>query len=109
MYSRGVSSLEHLRREAEILGPDPATNRLTSLGWAPVTYDAAGSLTSRDNLTFTWDPFAMLQRIQGPGLDRSYLYTADDERLAVIDQQLGGVETWRERLISLTRIRRLAL
>ncbi len=84
-----------------ILSPDPATNRLES----PFTYDAAGNLTSQPGWDaagnpigppdwyYTYDPFNMMTRARNASgsVTREYLYTADDERLAVLTP---GRELW---------------
>lgn len=71
---------------------DPDTNRLK----APFTYDAAGNLTSQPDASstptslqqwyYSYDPFHMMTRAfrSAGSITRQYVYTADDERLAVI-------------------------
>jgi RHS repeat-associated protein len=71
------------------LSPDPTTNRLQS----PVTYDDAGNLTSQPGWYYDYDPLNMMVHAQkaGGSIDRRFLYTADDERLAILTP---GRELW---------------
>jgi hypothetical protein len=63
------------------LGVSAATNRLTG---SP--YDAAGNVTSLFTLTeLTYDPFNRVTHLAGTGVNKSFLYTADDLRVGVID------------------------
>jgi hypothetical protein len=71
------------------LGVSAATNRLTA---SP--YDAAGNVTSLFTLTsLDYDPFNRVTYLAGTGVNKSFLYTADDLRVGVIDQQTG-TEDW---------------
>lgn len=69
---------------------DPATNRVKG-----VEYDAAGNVTSYYGHTYTYDEVNMTVRDDGGGLSKEYVYTADDERLAV--HTLGAGWTWTVR------------
>jgi RHS repeat-associated protein len=55
-----------------------ATNRLNS----PVTYDSAGDVTSWGGFAYTWDALGKLQTVTGTGINHTYLYTADGERIS---------------------------
>ena len=55
-----------------------ATNRLNS----PVTYDAAGDITSWGGFSYTWDALGKMQTVTGTGINHTYLYTADGERIS---------------------------
>ncbi len=65
-----------------------ATNRLNS----PVTYDAAGDVTYWGGYTYTWDALGKMQTVSGTGINHTYLYTADGERISDRDS-LGGTTT----------------
>lgn len=87
------------------LSPDGETNRLLN----PFTYDEAGNLTSQpgwDSLGnptgpaewfYAYDPFNMMSLAQkaGGSVVRRYVYTADDERLAILSD--NGRELWTVR------------
>ena len=67
---------------------DPSTNRIDAPGTA--TYDAAGNTISLSGITFEYDELNQLTHREpdsGPNDDSLWaaLYTADDERLAVLD------------------------
>ena len=68
-----------------------ATNRLTA-----ATYDGAGNMTSPGSLgshTYTWDAVKMVKTLaDSGGRQFEYVYTADDERIAVKDVNPG---IWR--------------
>lgn len=72
--------------------PNGATNRLQS----PYTYDAAGNLSSQPGWIYDYDAFNLITRAQSSGgsVFREHLYTADDERLAVLS---SGRERWSVR------------
>jgi len=55
-----------------------------------VSYDATGNVTSLGGRSFTWDAIAVMTRESGNGVTREFVYTADDERIAVYD-----AGTWR--------------
>ena len=79
--------------------PSTTTNRLKSANG--YSYDAAGNtLTTGGGHSYTWDGVNMMTTQSTPGLDYSFLYTADDERIAkfAINGQ-GGVNevTWTVR------------
>ncbi len=62
-----------------------ATNRLNS----PVTYDAAGDITSWGGFSYTWDALGKMQTVTGTGINHTYLYTADGERISDRDSLAG--------------------
>ena len=62
-----------------------ATNRLNS----PVTYDAAGDVTYWGGYTYTWDALGKMQTVSGTGINHTYLYTADGERISDRDNLAG--------------------
>ena len=67
---------------------EAAANRISGAG-----YDAAGNLTAFEGHTYSYDAFNMQTRdVMGPALIREYIYTADDERIAVYTPANG---TWR--------------
>lgn len=59
-----------------------------------MTYDAAGSVTAGNGATYTYDGTGMLIHSVGGSDDRQYIYTADDERIAVAQ---GVSWTWTVR------------
>lgn len=66
---------------------NPANNRIRE-----ATYDDAGNVTALGGHTYTYDALNMQARDQWGTLAREYIYTADDERIAVYDV---GTGTWR--------------
>jgi RHS repeat-associated protein len=77
-----------------IINIDPQTNRLRS----PDAYDTAGNLTShatkRTTQSYAWDPVGTMRNLSDTtGRNVHYLYTADDERLAVITPAGSGNQT----------------
>ena len=67
---------------------DEATNRLAS----PVTYDAAGNVTSWGGHTYEWSRLNRMWRTTGAGINESYAYTASGERI-LERNALDGTET----------------
>ena len=59
------------------IGVDAATNRLAS----PVTYDAAGNMTQRGVNIYAWTRENRMLTTTGTGINRSYVYTSDGERI----------------------------
>ena len=59
---------------------DPATNRLNN-----ATHDAAGNVTVLGFHTYSYDALNMQIRDVSPSGAREYVYTADDERIAVYE------------------------
>jgi YD repeat-containing protein len=49
---------------------------------APVTYDAADNMTAWGGHTYAFDSLGQLQRVTGTGINHTFLYTADGERIA---------------------------
>jgi RHS repeat-associated protein len=68
----------------------PSTNHLTS----GVSYDDAGSVTAANGAAYTYDGTGMMTRSIAGSDDRQYVYTADDERIAV---RQGFSWTWSVR------------
>ncbi len=67
-----------------------ATNRL-----ANTSYDGAGNVTAQGDLTFAYDAANMMTRAKSASVAAphvEYIYTADDERIAVRDLATGS---WR--------------
>jgi RHS repeat-associated protein len=58
----------------------PSTNHLTN---SDVSYDAAGSVTAASGANYSYDGTGMMTRSIAGSDDRQYVYTADDERIAV--------------------------
>jgi hypothetical protein len=72
----------------------------TTNHYARYSYDAAGNVTSDGQRQFTWDALGMLHATSfgGPqGRQFRYLYTADDERIAVIERKRGTDQVYRNR------------
>jgi RHS repeat-associated protein len=60
---------------------EPLTNHIKS---NQTGYDDAGNVTAMDgSFAYQYDPVGMMARQTGDGADRSYIYTASDERIAV--------------------------
>ena len=70
---------------------DPATNRLSG-----VAYDAAGNVTALGSHSYTYDAVNMQTRDASTSLVREFVYTADDERLAVYTVGAGWRWTVRD-------------
>jgi RHS repeat-associated protein len=59
-------------------------NRLAGCG-----YDAAGRMTACGGLTLSWTAAGELGKVQGTGINRSFLYTASGEKVMVRNELLG--------------------
>ncbi len=59
----------------------------------PITYDNAGNLTQWGTATYTYDELHMQQRLQDTNDNEYYLYTADDERVAVLETDSSNFQT----------------
>lgn len=68
--------------------PMLATNRITGAAYG----DGRGNVTAFEGHTYTYDGFNMQTRDVTPAVIREYIYTADDERIAVYTPTNG---TWR--------------
>jgi RHS repeat-associated protein len=75
---------------------DSATNHLTTSGITSdaVTYDAAGNVEAASGGIYTYDGTGMMTRAKVDADDRQFIYTADDERIAV---RQGQSWTWTVR------------
>ncbi|MHB8799137.1 MAG: RHS repeat-associated core domain-containing protein [Thermoanaerobaculia bacterium] len=62
---------------ASPIAVDNATNRLSS----PALYDAAGNLTNWGGYSHSWNRLNQMYATTGTGINRSYGYTADGERI----------------------------
>ena len=62
---------------ASPIAVDNATNRLSS----PALYDAAGNLTNWGGYAYSWNRLNQMYATTGTGINRSYGYTADGERI----------------------------
>lgn len=72
---------------------DPFTNRLLPGSEHP--YDPQGNLLRFGTSTFTYDPLGRVTTMEGVGVDKTYLYDASGERVAVLDRSDGGtVQRW---------------
>jgi RHS repeat-associated protein len=97
--SRAPGSVDCLGGCEQSLTIDPATNHITSNG---AVYDAAGNLIFIQNTvngtsysaTYTYDGVGSLTRATAGSDDRQFIYTADDERIAVKN---GQSWTWTVR------------
>jgi RHS repeat-associated protein len=70
---------------------EPATNHLTNSG---VSYDAAGNMTATNGGVYTYDGTGMMIQATVGSDDRQFVYTADDERIAI---RQGVSWTWTVR------------
>jgi RHS repeat-associated protein len=75
------------------IGQDPATGVTNRLAGADYTYDSAGNMTKYAGETQSWDGANMMTRFQSSSRDETYLYSADDERIATIDN-LEHMTNW---------------
>jgi hypothetical protein len=71
----------------------------TTNHYATYTYDDAGSVTNDGQRLFSYDIAGMMMSATVQGGDFRYLYTADDERIAVVQRTPGGRNrtTWELR------------
>ena len=69
------------------------TNRLSSASdgatSAPVSYDGAGNFVSYLGATYEYDALNVMRKSVAGGVTRSYVYTANDERIGTIRSDLG--------------------
>ncbi|HYK05022.1 MAG TPA: RHS repeat-associated core domain-containing protein [Thermoanaerobaculia bacterium] len=67
-----------------------ASNRLATVSngsvSAPVVYDGAGNFVSYQGATYEYDALNVMRRSVAGGVTRSYVYTANDERIGTIEQ-----------------------
>jgi RHS repeat-associated protein len=93
-YDRYGNLLDISGHQARAFSIDSSSNRLNGEGFA---YDVAGNLVRRSGeLPLSprrFDAFNSLVSEEKTGVNREMLYTANDERLAVIDH-LGDRERW---------------
>jgi RHS repeat-associated protein len=84
-------------RSIDTAGGTPATleingfsNRLASVSTgsasAPIGYDGAGNFVSYLGATYEYDALNVMRRSVTGGVTRSYIYTANDERIGTIEQ-----------------------
>jgi RHS repeat-associated protein len=80
---------------------EPTTNRLKTDG-DRTKYDRAGNLTNLPGpagklYAFDYDPLGTMMLANGGGVGKVYVYTADDERIGILDYMAGSdwvKETW---------------
>jgi RHS repeat-associated protein len=74
-----------------------ASNRLASVSngsvSAPVGYDTAGNFASYLGATYEYDALNVMRKSFTGGVTRSYVYTANDERLGTIEQTGSGLRS----------------
>jgi RHS repeat-associated protein len=71
---------------------DTATNRLTSVNGAPMSYDPAGNQINDGSGQRTYDAENRMLTAMNGGVSSSYAYDADGKRVRRI---IGGLETWQ--------------
>jgi RHS repeat-associated protein len=82
---------------AQAVTVDSNTNHLTSINGAAVTYDAAGNIktiaatSGSPSAVYSYDALGMMTEATVGSDDRQFIYTADDERIAV---RQGASWTW---------------
>jgi RHS repeat-associated protein len=69
----------------------------TTNHYSGVTYDDAGNITTQSGRTFTWDSLGVMTGATANGRTFRYLYTADDERVAVVERVVGSDNITRNR------------
>ncbi|HEX3067372.1 MAG TPA: RHS repeat-associated core domain-containing protein [Thermoanaerobaculia bacterium] len=74
----------------------------TTNHYSGVTYDDAGNVTAQSGRSFTWDSLGVMTGATANGRTFRYLYSPDDERIAVVERVVvGGVTrnrtTWSAR------------
>jgi RHS repeat-associated protein len=77
-------------RTLTVIPVDAASNRLST-----ATYDASGNMTASDSdpasrSLYAWDSIGTMRSLTESGRDLHYLYTADDERVAIVSLQTGS-------------------
>jgi RHS repeat-associated protein len=82
---------------AQTVTVDSNTNHITTINGAAVTYDAAGNISTiaatstSPGAVYSYDATGMMTKATVGSDDRQFLYTADDERIAV---RQGVSWTW---------------
>lgn len=66
--------------QTRTIGTVASTNRISGLA-----YDAAGNQLAWGTFSYGWDSTSRMRYMDGGGLDKIYLYTADDERIWTYD------------------------
>jgi len=85
---------------AQAVTVDSSTNRLTTINGAAVTYDDAGSIktiaatSGNPGASYMYDGAGMMTEATAGSDERKFIYTADDERVAV---RQGASWTWTVR------------
>lgn len=69
----------------------------TTNHYAGVTYDDMGNVTAQSGRTFTWDSLGVMTGATANGRTFRYLYSPDDERIAVVERVLGSGNVTRNR------------
>ncbi len=72
---------------------DPTTNRLQGTLSRPIAYDTAGNMTQWGTATYTYDDLHVQTRLQDSTDNEYYVYTADDERVAIIEANGSNHQT----------------
>jgi RHS repeat-associated protein len=87
----GIARANYTASAPQIPPIDPDTNRFSG---TLASYDAAGNLTSSPSgVSFEWDPLSSLREATDFG--ERYVYTADEERIGVLEE--GVEEEWTVR------------
>jgi RHS repeat-associated protein len=85
---------------AQTVTVDSNTNHLTTINGAAVTYDAAGNINAIASISttpgslYSYDGTGMMTEATVGSDDRQFIYTADDERIAI---KQGASWTWTVR------------
>jgi RHS repeat-associated protein len=74
----------------------------TTNRYAGMTYDEAGNVTAQSGRAFTWDPLGVMTGATSNGRTFRYLYSPDDERVAVVERVVinnvtRNLTTWSAR------------
>jgi len=88
--SQNPGQINTAGRGVTTLAMTGASNRLATVSngsvSAPVVYDGAGNFVSYQGATYEYDALNVMRRSVAGGVTRSYVYTANDERIGTIEQ-----------------------
>ena len=92
-----LSSIKTAGRGLTPLSMTGVSNRLSTVSngsvSAPVGYDAAGNFVSYQGATYEYDALNVMRKSVAGGVTRSYVYTANDERIGTIEQSGSGIRS----------------
>jgi len=92
-----LSSINTAGRGLTTLATSGVSNRLATVSngavSAPVAYDAAGNFVSYQGATYEYDALNVMRKSVAGGVTRSYVYTANDERIGTVEETGSGLRS----------------